>query len=187
MFNKSKSSSAISSFQIMLLSNSLKHMTRDTVMKLLERMAKYLLWADKRIWQIVSELSEDEYSKDLGKNIGSIKRRYVHLAEDYQEWYYDWIGNSSKELPDFSSMGRDELFQSIQQSINRFISMIESPPIESIEIDTDRGKITITFEEIFFHLVNHATYHRGQIVMALRMLDRDVQMTDYVPHRIQTV
>ena len=155
-------------------------------MILLEQMAKYLPWADMRIWQIVSELSEEEYSKDLGKNMGSIKRRYVHLAEDYLDWYYDWIGRESKEFPDFNSMARNELFQSIQQSINKFVVMIENPPVKSIQIEKEKKKITITFEEIFFHLVNHATYHRGQIVMALRMLGKDVQMTDYVPHRIQT-
>ena len=155
-------------------------------MILLERMAKYLQWADMRIWQIVSELSEEEYSRDLGKNMGSIKGRYVHLAEDYLDWYYVWTGGDSKKFPDFNSMARNELLQSIQQSINKFVVMIENPPVKSIQIEENKKKITVTFEEIFFHLVNHATYHRGQIIMALRTLDRDVQMTDYVPHRIQT-
>ena len=154
-------------------------------MSLLEKMAKYLRWADNRIWHIVSGLSEEEYSKDLGKNIGSLKKRYVHLAEDYLDWYNYWTGNDSEELPDFDSMDRNELFKSIQQSINKFIAMIKNPSINTIQMDGEK-KVTISFEEIFFHLVNHATYHRGQIVMALRMLDKDVQMTDYVPYRVQT-
>jgi len=154
-------------------------------MELLERMGQYLLWADERIWQIVSELSEEDYSRDLGMNIGSIKKRYVHLAEDYLEWYFDWIGNHSEKMLDFNALGRDEIFHIIQQTINRFIAMIKKPSVELIQIDAEKDKITIAFEEIFFHLVNHATYHRGQIVIGLRILGKEVPMTDYVPHRIQ--
>ena len=171
----------------MPLRKSLKQTCQFRIMKLLERMSRYLQWADGQIWNIVSTLSEEEYSKDLGNNIGSIKRRYVHLAEDYLEWYFDWTGKVSEEMPDFNSMERSEIFQSVQQSINKFIAMIEDRSIESIQIDTDKEKITISFEEIFFHLVNHSTYHRGQIVTALRILGKEVQMTDYVPYRIQAV
>jgi uncharacterized damage-inducible protein DinB len=49
------------------------------------------------------------------------------------------------------------------------------------------GKIvTIDLDEMIFHLVNHYTYHRGQIVMGLRILGENVQMTDYVPYRLNT-
>jgi len=54
--------------------------------------------------------------------------------------------------------------------------------------DERAGKVlTISFEEMFFHIVNHFTYHRGQIVMALKLLGKEVTMTDYVPHRISTL
>jgi uncharacterized damage-inducible protein DinB len=39
---------------------------------------------------------------------------------------------------------------------------------------------------MIFHLVNHYTYHRGQIVMGPRILVENVQMTDYVPYRLNT-
>ncbi|GAG55918.1 unnamed protein product, partial [marine sediment metagenome] len=66
-----------------------------------------------------------------------------------------------------------------------FINMIEDRPVNHIEMDTDKEKLRINYEEILFHLVNHATYHRGQIVVGLRTLGKEVVMTDYVPHRIQ--
>jgi uncharacterized damage-inducible protein DinB len=52
-------------------------------------------------------------------------------------------------------------------------------------MDAGEAKLRMTFDEILFHLVNHATYHRGQIVMGLRILGKDVVMTDYVPYRRQ--
>lgn len=155
-------------------------------MILLKRLGQYAQWADTRIWHIVENLSEEEYSKNLGNNIGSIKRKYIHLAEDYRDWYFDWIGQNPREKPNFGTMKRDELFQSIQEYTSKFIDMIENRSIDSIQIEVDNKKLTLEFDEILFHLVNHATYHRGQIVMGLRILNKEIQMTDYVPHRIQT-
>lgn len=154
-------------------------------MTLLEKMSRYLDWADTTIWEIVETLTDEEYNRDLYDNGGSIQRRYVHLAEDWWEWYNDWMGKSPDE-PDFLNMTRDEVFASIKEYTKLFTDMIETCAVEYIDMETDSEKLRITFEEILFHLVNHATYHRGQIVMALRILGKDVVMTDYVPHRIQT-
>jgi len=148
-------------------------------------MSKYLFWADVTIWNIVQSLSDEEYSRDLYDNGGSIQRRYAHLAEDFREWYFDWIGQTLGKKPDFMSMSREEVFESINEYCKMFIDMVEKRTTNYLDMDTGEVKLRITFDEIIFHLVNHATYHRGQIVMGLRILGKDVVMTDYVPYRIQ--
>ncbi|MGY5859509.1 MAG: DinB family protein [Candidatus Thorarchaeota archaeon] len=153
-------------------------------MTLQTKMSKYLFWADSTIWDIVQGLTDEEYSQDLYEDGGSIQRRYAHLAEDLWEWYHDWIGQEGMEEPDFMNMSRDEVFTSIKEYSKLFSAMIEERSVNHIEIDTGENKIQIGFEEILFHLVNHATYHRGQIVMGLRILGKDVVMTDYVPFRM---
>lgn len=148
------------------------------------KMSKYLFWADSTIWDIVQNLTDEEYRRSLYENGGSIQRRYVHLAEDLWEWYHDWIGQDSMEEPDFVTMPREKIFASIKKYSQLFSDMIEDRSVNHIDIETGQGKVQITFEEMLFHLVNHATYHRGQIVMGLRILGKDVVMTDYVPYRM---
>jgi uncharacterized damage-inducible protein DinB len=148
-------------------------------------MCKYLFWADSTIWTIVQNLTDEEYNRDLYENGGSIRRRYAHLAGDLYEWYHDWMGQEVVEEPDFMNMSRNKVFTSIKEHSKLFTDMIEERTVNHIDIDTDKAKLRITFDEMLFHLVNHATYHRGQIVMGLRILGKDVVMTDYVPHRIQ--
>ena len=148
-------------------------------------MSKYLFWADLTIWNIVQNLTDEEYKRDLYDNGGSIQRRYTHLAEDLWEWYYDWVGQDRGEEPDFMSMSREEVFKSINEYSKMFTDMIETRTVNHLDLDTGEVKLRISFDEILFHLVNHATYHRGQIVMGLRILGKNVVMTDYVPHRIQ--
>ena len=154
-------------------------------MTLQNKMSKYLFWADSTIWDIVQNLTDEEYSRDLYENGGSIQRRYTHLAQDLWEWYLDWIGQEGMEKPDFTNMSREETFTSIKEYSKLFTNMIEERTVNHIELDTGETKVKIGFDEILFHLVNHATYHRGQIVMGLRILGKDVVMTDYVPHLIQ--
>jgi uncharacterized damage-inducible protein DinB len=154
-------------------------------MTLLENISKYLFWADSTIWNIVESLTDEEYSRDLYDNGGSIQRRYAHLAQDLWEWYFDWRGEEYGEEPDFMHMSREEVFKSINEYSKMFTDMIEKRIVTHLDMDTGEAKLRITFDEILFHLVNHATYHRGQIVMGLRILGKDVVMTDYVPHRIQ--
>jgi len=154
-------------------------------MTLLENMSKYLFWADATIWTIVKGLTDEEYSRNLYDNGGSIQRRYAHLAEDLREWYFEWIGQDLGEETDFMSMSREEVFKTISEYSKMFTDMVEKRTINYLDMYTGEVKLRIAFDEILFHLVNHATYHRGQIVMGLRILGKDVVMTDYVPYRIQ--
>ncbi|MHA2002586.1 MAG: DinB family protein [Candidatus Thorarchaeota archaeon] len=155
-------------------------------MNLLERMGQYLIWADKTVWGIVQGLSDEEFDRPLGEGGGSIRKRYIHLAEDAWEWFHDWVDKSPEDEPEFDEMSRNVLFEFLSDYVNRFLKMIDDRVVEKIAFDSKGKDITISFDEILFHLVNHATYHRGQIVMGLRLLDKDVQMTDYVPYRIAT-
>ncbi|MGY5862100.1 MAG: DinB family protein [Candidatus Thorarchaeota archaeon] len=156
-------------------------------MSLLERLGEYLSWADTAIWEIVKDLSDEEFDRSFGEYGGSIRKRYTHLAEDAWEWYHDWIGKHPEQEPDFQNMTREQLFDSLSDYSHRFIEMIDHRTVEEIELKTAGKTTPLSFDEFLFHIVNHATYHRGQIAMGLRMLDKKVRMTDYIPFRKDTV
>lgn len=150
-------------------------------MTLIPKLASYLTWANDAIWRIVEALTDDEFTRPLAEGAGSIRRRYIHLAQDTWEWFHDWH-SEEPEKPDFQSMTRDDLYQFIVSYLKKWQSLIEERTVNQFTEET----VVITFEEIYFHLVNHFTYHRGQIVMGLKMLGKDVIMTDYVPFRFST-
>lgn len=154
-------------------------------MFLIEKMAAYLTWANNSIWKIVETLSTDEFEQSLAEGAGSIHQRYIHLAEDTWEWFHDWHGGNPQE-PDFYNMPRNELFQFISDYLKKWRKAAEDRFIENFEDERDGKTVVISIDEIYFHLVNHFTYHRGQIAMGLRMLGKEVPMTDYVPHRFSS-
>ncbi|MHA2046373.1 MAG: DinB family protein [Candidatus Thorarchaeota archaeon] len=155
-------------------------------MTLLEKLANYLTWANATIWKVVENLSDEEFNRTLFETGGSIHNRYIHLAQDTWEWFHDWHSEESEE-PDFLKMKRKEIYQFIIVYTRKWISLIEKRTVNEYR-DERAGKVlTLQFDEMFFHMVNHFTYHRGQIVMALKLLGKEVSMTDYVPHRFSTL
>ena len=154
-------------------------------MMLLEKMAGYLKWANDSVWKIVENLDDDEFGISLAEGAGSVRRRYIHLAEDTWEWFHDWHGEEPQE-PDFQGMARKNLYQFITEYLEKWQSLIEERSVDKFTDKRDGKRIVIEFDEMFFHIVNHFTYHRGQIVMGLKMLGKEVPMTDYVPHRFAT-
>lgn len=52
---------------------------------------------------------------------------------------------------------------------------------ESINYTNSKGEnFTNTAEEILFHIINHSTYHRGQLISQLRAKDMEPIITDYI-------
>ncbi len=154
-------------------------------MILLERMARYLEWANASIWKIVDTLSDEEFSQSLADGVGSIHGRYIHLAEDAWEWFHDWHSEEPQE-PDFQGMTRNELNQFIIDYLKKWQILIEERTVDKFTDERAGKRVVLEFDEMFFHMVNHFTYHRGQIVMGLKMLGKEVPMTDYVPYRFST-
>ncbi len=154
-------------------------------MVLIEKMADYMTWANDAILEIVESLSEDEFRQTLVEGAGSIHKRYIHLAEDTWEWFHDWHGENPHE-PDFQGMTRSELHKFIDDYSKRWQCLIKERTVNEFTDERAGKVVVITFDEMFFHLVNHFTYHRGQIVMGLKILGKNVPMTDYIPYRFST-
>ena len=155
-------------------------------MRLVNSILDYYSWADGTIWNIVQNLSDEEFDRDFSQNTSSIRKRYTHLAQDIWEWYHDWTGIEPDEEPEFGRMSPKELFDMISEYTEQLIEMLDEPTMQESSFDTETSTVDLNIKEFIFHLANHATYHRGQIVMCLRMLGKEVPMTDYVPYRINT-
>ena len=82
-------------------------------------------------------------------------------------------------------MSKEKLFSFITLYNEKWANLLSHERTKSINVGQGDTMITITLPEILFHMNNHATYHRGQIMLSLRLLGKDTHMTDYVPFRIK--
>jgi len=143
-----------------------------------------MLWADEKIWAIVRTLSDEEFSKVFDDNSGSIHSRYLHMAEGHSHWYILWINAESDETQ-LDELGREELFAFLQRYNGLILDLTQENGFDVAEVPLRGGQILLPIEEMVFNIINHATYHRGQIVTLLRKLGRFVAPTDYVPYLLE--
>lgn len=144
-------------------------------------MLEYMIWANEQIFKILLELPESKIEKDLGENLGSIGNRILHLAEENMWWlYYPQEMEWKPALESISKMSTIELITYLSENAESWKEFINDNPDRIFRIDEDDGVIVdLSTSEIVFNLVNHNTYHRGQIMTLLRKQDVDPVTTDF--------
>jgi uncharacterized damage-inducible protein DinB len=147
-------------------------------------MGQYMLWADQKIWEIVRTLSDEEFSRVFDVNSGSIHARYLHMAEGHSQWYNRWI-NKPLEQIELQDLDREALFKFLQKYNELILDLIQGNGFDIVEIPFEEGSFLLPMEEMVFNIINHATYHRGQIVTLLRKLEKPVSPTDYMPYLLE--
>ncbi|MCJ7817361.1 MAG: DinB family protein, partial [Candidatus Thorarchaeota archaeon] len=144
---------------------------------------QYMLWADERIWEIVETLTDEEFSQELIPGSGSIRNRYLHMAQDHCGLYYRWVRNDPENV-EVERLERDALFSFLNRCNGMIMDLIQGNGFDAAKVPSTAGEIYLTMEEMVFNIINHATYHRGQIVTILRCLGKEVSATDYMSYLI---
>ena len=143
-----------------------------------------MLWADEKIWGIVETLSDEEFSQIIHERSGSIRDRYLHMVRGHSQWYYQWT-NKENNNSKFEDLERDSLFHELNRVNGLILDLIQTNGFDAAKVPTHSGEIYLTMDEMVFNIINHATYHRGQIVTMLRCLGKEVSATDYMPYLLE--
>jgi uncharacterized damage-inducible protein DinB len=154
--------------------------------KYLTELLDYHYWAQERAFTTVESLSPEQFTRDLGNSFPSVRETLVHIHFGERAWYARWNGEAIPTLdaaayPDLETIRvasrahevdmRALLERLGQDGINHtmeYVSRIDNKPHTS------------PFWQMFQHVVNHGTYHRGQVTMMLRQLGAEPVGTDLI-------
>jgi uncharacterized damage-inducible protein DinB len=142
----------------------------------LRTMLDYHYWARDRMLDALGGLSSEQYNKDLGSSFKSIRETVVHIYAAEWAWCSRWHGTSptallsSEPYPDVASIRQAWLEN--EGRVRRFTDELGEPGIAKvIEYKMLNGTSGATpFWQMLQHVVNHASYHRGQVTTMLRQL-----------------
>lgn len=147
----------------------------------------YDRWASRRILDTVSKLTHDQFTRDLGSSHPSVQATLAHLLAANWVWLERWGGRSPSGLPD---AGWDvDTFEAlrvkwteVENAQREFVEGLADEELEHpLSYRNTRGE---PFEQplwqLLRHAVNHASYHRGQVVTMLRQLGAEAVSTDLV-------
>ncbi|HET9440126.1 MAG TPA: DinB family protein [Longimicrobiales bacterium] len=152
----------------------------------LTRLVGYHHWATSRLLGALSALPADALDRPVGGSFGTLRGLLQHILGTEEVWLERLRGHSPSALPDLTSFNAVSDFQAawgaVQTEQHIFISGLGSEQFEApISYINFRGEAwAYPLDAVLLHLVNHGTYHRGQLAHVLRQLGQTAPATDYL-------
>lgn len=145
---------------------------------------EYNSWANQRLASCLGAQSDDILFAEIISSFRGIAGTIMHLEGAERIWLNrirgEQGGGFEKQLPD-----REKLlcFPDTSQAWVRFISNQEADFIDqsSSYLSIKGEPFTSVHSDIITHVVNHSSFHRGQIITMLRQMKVDaIPSTDFI-------
>ena len=146
----------------------------------------YNRWANARMLEQVSGLTAEEYERQLGGSFPSVRETLAHIYAAEWIWLERWLGRSPRALPTGQQVPTLELLKekwgAVESACRDFVEgPAASRLAEVIRYVNVKGETwEYPLSELFVHVVNHSSYHRGQAAAMLRQLGKTPLSTDYL-------
>lgn len=146
----------------------------------------YTEWATARLADALQKLPDAARRRRDDSAFGSLHGTFAHLIAAEWVWVERWNGRSPAAPPEWAGLATfDELLaerDAMQRERAAVLDRITDATLASrIAYRTFAGVETAnTIGEMVRHIVNHGTYHRGQVSMRIRQLGDKPPSTDYI-------
>ena len=143
-------------------------------------------WANNRVFETLRDLPESEYKQDLKTSFGTIHATMTHLVAAEKIWLSRLAGKpetalmTDQDTPSVESL--KSAWEDIAARMARFLAKLDDGKLqEELSYVTTEGKeYRNTLQQILQHIVNHSSYHRGQIAGMLRQVGAKAANTDLI-------
>lgn len=146
-------------------------MTSDYVRQLLG----FHYWARDRVMIAAGSLGAEQYARPMGNSFASVRDTLNHLYQAEWIWYSRWNGVSPTAFPEIDLADLDTLRErwlELEGKVRDYLDEAGEAGLQRIiPYRLMSGKESASpLWQMVAHVVNHATYHRGQVTTLLRQL-----------------
>ncbi|MHA2105756.1 MAG: DinB family protein [Candidatus Hodarchaeales archaeon] len=148
----------------------------------LREIGQYYIWADKKIRDLINDLSEEEFSKVIDNTGRSIKDLVEHMISTYETFDVPFNPEEFEEKFDtLSELSKKELLDYWIKAVSDFTSKVENSSKDKADFVVGENKnVSIPYEEYLLSYTDHNSYHRGQLVTFYKVLTgKEAVNTDY--------
>lgn len=146
------------------------------------RFLRYNLWANERLGSWLTTVDRNMLYEKTGSSFGTIDRTLQHILSAQIYWHTIF---TKGQINEFNQPIREnavdqiiaDLMTSSQQLIDSLSVLNDQQLTERIQVSDS----TQSRYEYILHIVNHGSYHRGQVVTMCRAvgITREIPVTDY--------
>jgi uncharacterized damage-inducible protein DinB len=155
----------------------------------------YNSWANRRLLTTARLLAAEDYARDLRSSHDSVRGTLVHILGSHWVWLRRWLGEPSEQIvarcdavwdptnfPDVAAL--EAAHDTLERDQNAFMANLADDQITIRRTFKNfQGKEWhLSLAEQMQHVINHSTYHRGQVVTLLRQLGHVPPGTDYTTY-----
>jgi uncharacterized damage-inducible protein DinB len=150
------------------------------------KLADYNLWANNRVRNLLSELTEEEFSRHVLRPYDSIRNLVTHIVLAVEYNLVMRVNGGEIDADDlWESLSR----MTVKELLNHWREMdLRLKWFASNRLDLEavfpnflgEGKIKVNHNDYFIQYLIHTIHHRAQIMSALRLMGKEAVGTDYI-------
>ena len=157
----------------------------NTDPKHIQRMMDYHHWASDRTHEALSDVTAAELDKPWGGSFGTARALLRHVVGVEALWLERWLGGSPTALAEYPPTAAAKDFRAEWEKTKArqadFARRLTTEKLAAkVNYKNFKGEdISLVLGDTMAHVVNHGTYHRGQLTHLLRDLGRKPADTDF--------
>lgn len=152
----------------------------------IDQLYRYNRWANGAILKTVENLNAEQFNQKLGGSFPSVRETLVHMMGAEWVWLKRWKGVSppgllnAAEFPALDSIKTK--WREVETEQMDFVGQLTDLSLkEPLRYKNLKGEpFEYPLGRAMQHLVNHGTYHRGQVTNFLRQLGAQPVSTDFI-------
>jgi len=151
----------------------------------------YTDWANVRCLGAADELTEEQFTRALGSSFSSIRDTIAHILGAEWIWLRRWQGESPSASPSWvNGATRPELNTRRNEVATERAAFLQTLRDSDLQRRIRYRNLAgewweYPLENVLVHVVNHSTYHRGQVATLLRQVGAKAPATDLLVFRDQ--
>jgi uncharacterized damage-inducible protein DinB len=148
----------------------------------------YNRWANQRTLAATAKLTGDAFTRAMGNSFSSVRDTLAHILGAEWIWLERWRGRFPTALLDAADFPTVRSLESRWQTVERdqadFIQALTPQRLSENLAYLNRSgqRFSYPLWQQMVHVVNHASYHRGQVTTLLRQLGAEAVSTDFLDY-----
>src|SRR6202046_989329 len=150
------------------------------------RLYDYNSWANHRTLDACAPVSEEQFTRDLHSSFRSVRDTLTHIMLVEWLWLRRWEGRAPHKYPPATDFPPLESvlrrWSEVERNLLEYIASLTQQDLDHVISHKTVAGVpqAAPLWQMLQHLVNHGTYHRGQVATMLRQLDAKAISTDLI-------
>jgi uncharacterized damage-inducible protein DinB len=146
----------------------------------------YNRWANRRTLQASAKLASEAFVRPMGNSFSSVRDTLTHILSAEWIWLERWQGRFPTDMLDPakfpSAQTLNSRWQTVEQDYHQFLHTLTPEWLrEDLDYINRAGqRFSYPLWQQLVHVVNHSSYHRGQVTTLLRQLGAEAVSTDFL-------